>query len=134
MTTGAPRSGDHVVRLPFASGAARAARDLVNRLLDGHGVSEELRQDAALIVHELVVNAVLHGRPDDEEQIEFATWVEAGELVISVHDSGETGRVQVKPPSQEAPNGRGLAIVDALSSHWSVDRSDGTRVSAHLDI
>lgn len=134
MTTGAPLGGDHVVRLPFASGAARAARDLVNRLLDAHSVSEDLRQDAALIVHELVVNAVLHGSPDEEEQIEFATWVADGELVISVHDSGETGQVAVKPPSQDAPNGRGLAIVDALSTRWSVDRTDGTRVSAHLGI
>ena len=127
-----PPAGDHAVRLPFESGAARMARDLVNHLLDEHEVSGELRQDAALIVHELVVNAILHGRPDAQQRIEFSTWVDAGQLVISVLDAGHGGHVRVKPPSQDAPNGRGLAIVEALSTTWSVDRTHGTRVSAHL--
>lgn len=128
------QGGDYVVRLPFESGAARVARDLVDRLLETHRVSDETRQDAALVVHELVVNALLHGRPDDEHHIEFSTWVSGGQLVISVLDQGHTGRVAVKPPSQEAPNGRGLAIVEALSASWTVDRTAGTRVSAHLPI
>lgn len=127
-----PPAGDHAVRLPFESGAARVARDLVNDLLDAHGVTDELRQDAALVVHELVVNAILHGRPDEQQRIEFSTWVDAGQLVISVLDQGHGGRVAVKPPSQDAPNGRGLAIVEALSASWTVDRTHGTRVSAHL--
>jgi len=38
--------------------------------------------------------------------------------------------VAPRPLKPEVGHGRGLAIVDALSSSWAVDRSDGTVVTA----
>jgi serine/threonine-protein kinase RsbW len=120
------------VRLPYDPRAARTARRLVDELLVAHGADEELRQDAALVVHELVMNSVLHGVPDQAGEIELAWQLVGTQLEISVLDCGTTGTVEVRHPDDEAPNGRGLAIVAALSATWWVDRSDGTRVTARL--
>jgi serine/threonine-protein kinase RsbW len=133
-TQGAPADGGFAVRLPFRREAARTARDLVDTLLSELQARAELRQDAALVVHELVINAVLHGAPVPEVGIEFAGRVDAGDLVIVVVDGGHAGLVAAKPPSTDAPNGRGLAIVEALCVSWSVDRSTGTRVTARMSI
>lgn len=131
----APRSGDFSVRLPFDRGSARTARQLVDALLSSRGVGPEQRQDAALVMHELVINAVIHGRPDpQDDRIGVRGRVVDGQLVLTVIDCGQTGRIVVRPPSSDAPNGRGLAIVAALSASWTVDRSDGTQVSARLPI
>jgi hypothetical protein len=51
--------------------------------------------------------------------------VEADHLVVVVTDGGLDGRV--------AP-ARGLALVDALSRTWSVDRADGTVVRAEVPL
>jgi anti-sigma regulatory factor (Ser/Thr protein kinase) len=120
------------VRLPYDPRAARTARKLVDELLVAHGADDELRQDAALVVHELVMNSVVHGSPDQDGEIELAWRLVGSQLEISVLDCGSGGTVEVRHPDDEAPNGRGLAIVAALSTSWSVDRSTGTRVTARL--
>jgi serine/threonine-protein kinase RsbW len=127
-----PRSGGITVQLPFDQGAARTARELVDELLAELRADDELRQDAALVVHELVINAVRHGRPDPQGRIEFSGRVVGGRLVVAVVDCGRHGQIVVRPPNEESASGRGLAIVAALSDSWSVDRSEGTRVSATL--
>jgi serine/threonine-protein kinase RsbW len=120
------------VRLPYDPRAARTARRLVDELLVAHGADQELRQDAALVVHELVMNSVVHGQPDQDGEIELAWRLMDTQLEISVLDGGSGGTVEVRHPDDEAPNGRGLAIVAALSAAWWVDRSTGTRVTARL--
>lgn len=132
--TGAPADGAFAVRLPFDREAARTARRLVDALLEIYPVAPEQRQDAALVVHELIINAIVHGAPVPVDEIEFAGHVESGHLVVSVHDGGHDGRVAAKPPSMDAPNGRGLAIVEAICASWSVDRSEGTLVQARMAI
>ena len=127
-----PRHGGITVHLPFEQDAARTARELVDRLLADLSVGDEPRQDAALVVHELVINAVRHGKPDPQGRIEFSGSVVGGRLVVAVLDCGVHGRVAIRPPNQDSPSGRGLAIIAALSDSWSVDRSEGTRVSATL--
>jgi anti-sigma regulatory factor (Ser/Thr protein kinase) len=136
MTTRTEASEDaFTVRLPFERDAARTARDLVDDLLVRHSAAPEMRQDAALVVHELVINAVIHGAPvRDDDGIELSGRVEDSHLHLSVLDGGHDGRVAAKPPSLDAPNGRGLAIVEAICASWNVDRSTGTLVSATLSL
>jgi len=122
------------VRLPYDPRAARTARKLVDETLVAHGADPDLRQDAALVVHELVMNGVTHGQPDSEGRIELAWQVVGGQLEISVLDCGTGGTIEVKRADDESPNGRGLAIVAALSTTWWVDHSEGTRVTARLAI
>ena len=47
---------------------------------------------------------------------------------------GRHGAVEPRALEPEVGHGRGLAIVDALSSSWTVDRSDGTVVIARVPL
>ena len=118
------------MRLHHDPGAGMLARAAVRDLLADHATTDELRHDAALVVYELVANAVLHGRPEGDGRISLACEVRGDELVVVVTDGGTDGVVQIGDLGRDAPRGRGLAIVDALASSWAVDRSDGTVVRA----
>lgn len=131
MSKGAARA-EFVVTLPFGPDAARVARSLVARLLKEQDCDDQLVEDGRLVVHELVMNGVRHGEPDARAQIAVACRVLAAHVVISVLDRGRRGTVAVRPSSGESIDGRGLAIVEALSERWSVDRNGGTRVEAWL--
>jgi hypothetical protein len=45
-----------------------------------------------------------------------------GGLLIKVTDGGSPNAPAIRPPSADAVDGRGLAIVEALSRHWGVER------------
>jgi serine/threonine-protein kinase RsbW len=121
-------------RLEHSSAAGSAARELVMDLLASHRTTDELRHDAALVAYELVANAVAHGRPDPDGTVELFCELVDDHLVVVVRDAGSHGSVRPKPLEPEAGRGRGLAIVDALTSSWSVDRSDGTVVTARVPL
>ena len=110
------------------------ARELVQELLADETTTDELRHNAALVVYELVANAVTHGRPDGDGTIELTCEVIDEALVVRVRDAGSHGAVEPRALKLEVGHGRGLAIVDALSSSWTVDRSDGTAVTARVPL
>ena len=118
--------------LPFGMTSLPMARRMVGRLMLDQRCPLVLVQDGRLVAHELLANGLLHGAPDDLESIELACRVTVDHVWISVHDGGRDGTVEVRPPSQDRADGRGLALVDALSEAWQVDRTHGTRVSAWL--
>jgi len=120
------------LRLDPDVGAGAIARGAVRELLAGQPTTDDLRHDAALVVFELISNAVTHGGPEADGRISFSCEVVEDELVVVVGDGGTRGQVAVGDLDQEAARGRGLAIVDALASSWSVDRSHGTVVRAVL--
>jgi anti-sigma regulatory factor (Ser/Thr protein kinase) len=120
------------VRLPYDVSAARTARRLVADLLSGFDPSPELVGDATLVVHELVINGLTHGAPDERDEIEVTGRVSGGQLVITVRDHGRDGEVAPRPFTPDQASGRGLSMVAMLSSSWTVDRSSGTCVSAWL--
>lgn len=132
-SAGAAAESCFTVRLPFGPGAARTARAMVRGLLAGFAPSERLLEDVELVVHELVVNGVVHGRPDENGTLELTCEVHPGEVVVGVRDHGTDGSVAVKERSEDGMSGRGLAIIEAIAASWSVDRSDGTRVTARID-
>ena len=131
----ASTSGGHVqgpasVPLPLGPEAPGRARQEVSRALAGWGIDVELRDDAALVVSELVTNAVLHA---------------GGHLRLDVSGTGDVVRLAVTDGSSAVPqpreagpletSGRGLAIVAAIASRWGVDDSAaGKTVWAELDL
>jgi anti-sigma regulatory factor (Ser/Thr protein kinase) len=123
---------EFAVTLPFGPDAARVARSMVGRLLTEHECDGRLVEDGRLVVHELVMNGVTHGEPDARAEIAVSCRLLDSHVVISVLDQGRRGRVVVRPASGDSADGRGLAIVAALSERWSVDRDAGTRVEAWL--
>ncbi|MDJ1133901.1 ATP-binding protein [Streptomyces iconiensis] len=103
---------------------ARLARLLVLHQLDewGHPYGSPVSEDVAAIVAELASNAVLHGRvPGRDFEVRMA--LEGAELVrVEVTDTRADSRppASAAAPSDEAESGRGLLIVEALSTRWGV--------------
>ena len=120
--------------LEFSSGAGSIARELVLEFLADQPTTDELRHNAALVAYELVANAVVHGRPDGDGTIELTCEVDGDTLVVQVRDAGSHGALEPRALKPEVGHGRGLAIVDALSSSWTVDRTDGTVVIARVPL
>lgn len=90
--------------------------------LRARGVSPMTIDDAALVLSELVGNAVRHGKPLDGSCVEVRWEISGTSVRIEVRDGGrgplrhEAGRpVQ---GSADAEGGRGLAIVSMLTTSW----------------
>jgi anti-sigma regulatory factor (Ser/Thr protein kinase) len=120
------------VTLPFGPQAARRARRLLTDFLVAARLPSTVVRDAALVLSELVTNSVDHGRGNAANEIEVSWQLSAQRLRVSVHDAGGGSVPAVRRIDPRAAHGRGLAIVAALSSAWSVDQADGTLVTAEL--
>jgi anti-sigma regulatory factor (Ser/Thr protein kinase) len=90
--------------------------------LRARGMNPVTIDDTALVLSELVGNAVRHGRPLDGGGVEVR-WEISGQAVrIEVRDGGRgplrhEARVPVRG-SADAEGGRGLAIVAMLTTSW----------------
>ncbi len=84
------------------------AREQASKALAGWGLGEHTDL-AALIVSELVTNAMVHG----EGQIEVRLSCACGDLRAEVHDDG-AGRPVRRCPAVDDERGRGLALIDGL--------------------
>ena len=96
--------------------AARAvARDVVER---GRGAVRV--EDVALVVSELVTNAVLHGDGDITLDVAVAPHT----VHVEVGDGGPEEPAALNPPA-DAEAGRGLQLVSRIATRW------GVRTAAH---
>jgi anti-sigma regulatory factor (Ser/Thr protein kinase) len=111
---------------PTAPGAARA---FLRCAAEEWGVDDDLAQDAAMVITELVANAVDHARSEST----LALHVTREGLCVSVRD-GRPGPVpRPAPIDPTAARGRGLQMVDALTSAWGVTlHAEGKTVWAVL--
>ncbi|MEV7870383.1 ATP-binding protein [Streptomyces sp. NPDC088124] len=107
-------------RHPSSVGLARLE---LRKALAGWGLSG-LEDSAALILSELLTNAARHARVSPGREIETRYLAESDGLRIEVHDASCVRPVP-RAPDPEAPDGRGLAIVDALADRWGVGARDG---------
>ncbi|WP_340556381.1 ATP-binding protein [Streptomyces sp. GSL17-111] len=115
--------------LPREPESAAAARRLVHISLACWGL-EALAEDAALVVSELVTNTVLHAR---RESIRV-TVIRPGPVSvrIAVVDFSKVPP-QRRGATDDAEDGRGLAIVQHLAAAWGCDPLPwGKRVWAEL--
>jgi len=99
--------------------AARAGRRWVMDVVRGSGAvpgtSGELIE---LLAGELLANAVLHGPPSGT--IAVTVTRRAGEIRVAVRDQS-TDAPRLNDASPTALGGRGVALVDALSTRWGVE-------------
>jgi anti-sigma regulatory factor (Ser/Thr protein kinase) len=122
-----------VVLLPYApSSVAVARRRLVADLVSA-GIYESVVGDAALVVSELLSNAIRHAAPLPGSTIRVAWTLNDDALRVAVSDAGAGPLPRVTQASPAAPGGRGLGIVETLSDRWGVLRDeDETTVWAVL--
>lgn len=122
---------DFSLKLTFDTRAAGVARAFVAE--HSHVLPTGLVEDAKLLVSELVTNAVRHGRPDVTLRVSLQSLL----IEISVQDEGPAGlSADIHPLDLKSPGGRGLRIVDLMSSTWGVittDPSPGKTVWFRLD-
>jgi anti-sigma regulatory factor (Ser/Thr protein kinase) len=94
-------------------------------------LGEQARDRLALVVSELVTNAVRHGRLAAGDPIDLEMTSEKGRVWISVHDSGPGFS---PAPHANGEGGFGLAIVAQVATEWGVDRApDGCTVWCTVD-
>lgn len=108
--------------LPAHAESVCRARRLARARLDRWGTTDETLETAILIISELVTNAVVHA-PGDHVMCELRE--ENGRLHIAVEDQGfgPTGPQLHRVSDDE--HGRGLLLVDALSSSWGTRDTSG---------
>jgi serine phosphatase RsbU (regulator of sigma subunit)/anti-sigma regulatory factor (Ser/Thr protein kinase) len=82
----------------------------------------------ALLVTELAANAVVHGARRAGDTVELAVDIGAGRVRCELRNRGAGFDGAVRTPPAEESHGRGLLLVDALSSRWRVERrTDGVQ-------
>ena len=111
------------VVVPHQPRGARVARQRLSAALAGL-VPQERLSDMMSIAAELVGNAVRHATPLPGGVVRVAWYLLVdGGLLIKVTDGGSANAnaPMIRPPSADAVDGRGLAIVAALSRRWGVE-------------
>jgi serine/threonine-protein kinase RsbW len=116
--------------LPFDAESARVARQQLVEWMRGMDARDESREDARLVVSELVGNSVRHARPLADGTMQV-TW-DAGPtgLDIAVTDGGALTTPERLDAGVSDLAGRGLAIVETLASRWWVE-STRSRTTVH---
>ena len=101
---------------PRAAAQARAATsDFLEREAPAGGTN---REDALLVVSELVTNAVTAGA----RQVSIELRLKGRALTLRVDDDA-AGWPAVQDASEYAESGRGLAIVELLADSWDVRKT-----------
>jgi anti-sigma regulatory factor (Ser/Thr protein kinase) len=111
-----PFGAEAARRFPRTPETSRLARQFVCGVLQTWSLEADVIDDALLVASELVTNAVLHASSD----VVVGLARTDGGVRIVVSDT--CGREPVaRELSPDRPNGRGLAIVNALARGWGHD-------------
>jgi anti-sigma regulatory factor (Ser/Thr protein kinase) len=108
--------------LPKSPGSAAQARLFLDRVRED--VSEQVLENARLLLSELVANAVEHVQ--EEGDIELRIDLSDGVLRVEVLDPGPG--FEPRPRSADSDRGWGLHFTNRLAARWAVDREGRTRV------
>jgi anti-sigma regulatory factor (Ser/Thr protein kinase) len=101
-----------------------ARRHLVADLVSA-GIYESVVGDAALVISELLSNAIRHAAPLPGSKVRVAWTLNDDALRVAVSDAGGGPLPRVTQAAPAAPGGRGLGIVETLSDRWGVLRDEG---------
>jgi anti-sigma regulatory factor (Ser/Thr protein kinase) len=115
--------------LPFAAESARIARQRLSEWLD-HVGRDNQRDDARLVISELVGNAVRHARPLSDGTMRVSWNQTDSGIDISVTDGGALTTPERVDAGVSDLAGRGLAIVESLACRWWVE-STRSRTTVH---
>jgi anti-sigma regulatory factor (Ser/Thr protein kinase) len=108
------------VLLPCAPASVAVARQRLTADLNAAGIVHAAVGDAALVVSELLSNAIRHARPLPGASLQVAWAVDDESVEVAVSDGGAPTRPHPGHASVSSLGGRGLDIVDYLASTWGV--------------
>lgn len=114
---------------PAGLDGPRAARHFIVGVLRDWGYTEDLLDEAKLVISELATNAVVHaGTP-----FRVDAGIEDGDVRVSVRDESPEVPQFVGAGSGVPAHGHGLRVVAAVAQDWGVEaRADGKTVWAKL--
>lgn len=118
----------HQVELPRDPSSPKRARRFVRWLLQEWGYDTDLTEDAALLVTELVTNAIIHARTE----VVLTVSRRDGGLDFAVTDHGE-GTIRLESPDPTAVTGRGIFLLERLAPGWEVE-TDGATKTVHFSL
>lgn len=110
-----PRDTEAILALPREVTSVRSARQFVSRKLAEWDLGA-LVDDALVVTSELATNAITHA----ESSCHIRLSLTAASLRIDVIDTG-AGTPEPRPPSSTEEHGRGLHLVDALTTAWGLE-------------
>lgn len=124
--TGARASGGPgaSLQVPHERTGVRLARHAFAHEMDVAGINDEAREDAILVLSELVSNAVRHAAPLPSGEITVRWTVDADVLHIEITDGGAATRPQASVAALSSLGGRGLDIVRTVSKTWGITEGD----------
>jgi two-component sensor histidine kinase len=104
--------------------------DLIEASICGAAIT-----DAALVLSELLSNALRHATPLPGSGLRVAWSLDPGSVRVSVSDGGAQTLPELGEPNPSTTGGRGLRIVDRLSQCWGTHSDDeGTTVWAEVPV
>jgi serine/threonine-protein kinase RsbW len=116
--------------LPFTPESAAIARQQLLAWMSELDAPDEHRDDARLVVSELVGNSVRHARPLADGTMQVAWVASPTGIDIAVTDGGARTTPERVEASVSDLAGRGLAIVETLAARWWVE-STRSRTTVH---
>jgi anti-sigma regulatory factor (Ser/Thr protein kinase) len=118
------------VLVPPHTTAVRGARRWARAQLESWGVSEETIASAVMCVSELVTNVVQHAGTPTRVTMELAD-----QLLVTVEDTGTWSAPRTERADHSASQGRGLALVSAVSGAMGHARGvDGSTVWFEIEL
>ena len=108
-------AADLALTLPPDASAPSVARTATKRYLAGD-VDPQRLSELTLVISELVSNASVHGRGQIVLRLQLDDAVVRGEVI----DQGAGFEREVRARGPEEVSGRGLFLVDALTSRWGI--------------
>ena len=122
--------GPVALDLPFRASSAAVARERLAAWMSSLDACAAAREDARLVLSELVGNAVRHARPLADGTLRIAWGAGPTGLDIAVTDGGAHTTPDRLDAGVSDLAGRGLSIVETLSSRWWVE-SNRSRTTVH---
>jgi anti-sigma regulatory factor (Ser/Thr protein kinase) len=110
------------VRLPGDASAARRARAELRAVKDAIA---SVFDTVALLVTELVTNAVRHGKAD---MVDLALVAAPDRVRVEIAHAGPSFQPPAPPRRRFSDGGLGLLLVDRLADRWGVTENDHTAV------
>ena len=114
------------VSVPHARSSVGTARHALSDELQASGVAPRVREDAVLVLSELVSNAIKHAAPLPGGQITIRWVIRPDFLHLEITDGGAVTRPRAGAPAASAISGRGLDIVRRVCSQWGVTEDEET--------